>query len=224
MGLASALGIYPGITSVVGSGGKTTLMAALAHELPGTVVLTTTTHIMPYEGMPTLLSPTIDEVREALGRSRVICAGSSANEKNDKLIEPSLGIEALAQLADYVLVEADGSRRLPLKAHAPWEPVIPACSQRTVLVIGASGLDRPVHAVVHRAEIFCELAGCANDDLATPELVARVANTEALADVAFINQEDVARKAARKLAGLLDITAITGSAALQKGPNEHVAE
>ena len=33
MGLAEALGVGPGVTSVIGSGGKTTLLAALAREL-----------------------------------------------------------------------------------------------------------------------------------------------------------------------------------------------
>lgn len=208
--LAAALGVRPGVTSVIGSGGKTSLLAALARELSGTVVLTTTTHILPFEGMPLLVSPTAADVRAALSESRVICVGSR-DEKNGKLVAPSLGIDALASLADYVIVEADGARRLPLKAHAPWEPVIPACSNRTILVFGASGLGNPVREKVHRPELFCELAGCAPDDLATPELVARAANAEALADVALVNQADVAYESACDLAALLAIPAFVGS-------------
>lgn len=208
--LAAALGVRPGVTSVIGSGGKTSLLAALARELSGTVVLTTTTHILPFEGMPLLVSPTAADVRAALSESRVICVGSR-DEKNGKLVAPSLGIDALASLADYVIVEADGARRLPLKAHAPWEPVIPACSDRTILVFGASGLGNPVREKVYRPELFCELAGCAPDDLATPELVARAANTETLADVALVNQADVAYESACDLAALLAIPAFVGS-------------
>lgn len=208
--LAAALGVRPGVTSVIGGGGKTSLLAALARELSGTVVLTTTTHILPFEGMPLLVSPTAADVRAALSESRVICVGSR-DEKNGKLVAPSLGIDALASLADYVIVEADGARRLPLKAHAPWEPVIPACSDRTILVFGASGLGNPVREKVHRPELFCELAGCAPDDLATPELVARAANTETLADVALVNQADVAYESACDLAALLAIPTFVGS-------------
>ena len=208
--LAEALGVRPGVTSVIGSGGKTSLLAALARELSGTVVLTTTTHILPFEGMPLLVSPTASDVRAALSESRIICVGSR-DEKNGKLVAPSLGIDALATLADYVIVEADGARRLPLKAHAPWEPVIPACSNRTILVFGASGVGRPVREKVHRPELFCELAGCAPDDLATPELVARAANAEAFADVAFVNQADVAYESACDLTALLAIPAFVGS-------------
>lgn len=210
MGLAELLGVRPGVTSVIGSGGKTSLLAALARELSGTVVLTTTTHILPFAGVPLVTSANADDVRAALTESRVVCVGSQA-EKDGKLVAPSLGIDALASLADYVLVEADGARRLPLKAHAPWEPVIPVCSNRTILVLGASGLGHAVSEKVHRPEIFCELVGCAPDDPATPELVARAANAEALADVALVNQGDVAPDAARELAALLAIPAFMGS-------------
>ena len=217
MGLVETLGVGQGVTSVVGSGGKTSLLAALARELPGTVVLTTTTHILPFEGVPLVTSAEADDVRAALAESHVVCVGSrvqkdgSRAEKNGKLTTPSLGIEQLTALADHVLVEADGAHLLPLKAHAPWEPVVPACSARTVLVLGASGLGRPVRDVVHRPEFFCELAGCAPEDNATPELVARAANVEALADVALVNQAGAAPEAARELAVLLAVPACVGS-------------
>lgn len=210
MGLAELLGAGRGVTSVIGSGGKTSLLAALARELSGTVVLTTTTHILPFAGVPLVTSANADDVRAALAGSRVVCVGSQA-EKNGKLVTPKLGIDVLAALADHVLVEADGARRLPLKAHAPWEPVVPARSVRTILVLGASGLGHPVREAVHRPERFCELASCAPDDLATPELVAHAANAEALADVALVNQADVAAGAARELADLLDVPAVCAS-------------
>ena len=209
MALAEPLGVGPGVTSVVGSGGKTSLLAALARELPGTVVLTTTTHILPFAGVPLLVSPSADEVAAALEASRVICVGSHG-EKN-KLVAPELGIDTLATLADHVLVEADGARRLPLKAHAAWEPVIPPCTARTILVLGALGLGRPVAEKVHRPEIFCELTGCEPRDAATPELVARAANAEGLGDVALVNQADVAPDTARELAALLAMPALVGS-------------
>ena len=208
--LAEVLGVSTGVTSVIGSGGKTSLLAALARELPGTVVLTTTTHILPFAGVPLVTSADADDVRAAIAESRVVCVGSQA-EKDGKLVTPKLGIDVLAELADHVLVEADGSRRLPLKAHAPWEPVIPACSERTVLVLGASGLDHPVREVVHRPELFCELTGCAPGDPATPELVARAANAEALADVALVNQADACPETARELSVLLAVPAFAGS-------------
>ena len=78
-------------------------------------------------------------------------------------------------------------------------------------MLGASGLDHPVREAVHRPERFCELADRTPDDPATPELVAHVANAEALADVALVNQADVAPDAARELAAQLDVPAVCGS-------------
>ena len=209
MALAEPLGVGPGVTSFVGSGGKTSLIAALARELPGTVVLTTTTHVLPFAGVPLLVSPSADEVAAALRASRVICVGSYG--KKNKLVAPELGIDVLADLADHVLVEADGARRLPLKAHAAWEPVIAPRTARTILVLGALGLGRAVAEKVHRPEIFCELAGCEPEDVATPELVARAANAEGFGDVALVNQADAAAEAARELAVLLATPALVGS-------------
>ena len=112
-----------GITAVIGSGGKTTLLRILAEELSGTVILTTSTHILPFAGIPLLVTDDIEQVRRALALHRVICMGTPAAE--GKLTAPSLPFSVLADAADYVIVEADGSKRLPLKAHASHEPVIP---------------------------------------------------------------------------------------------------
>lgn len=220
MGLAELLRVGRGVTAVIGSGGKTTLLAALGRELPGTVVLTTTTHVLPFAGVETLLDPTDDEVAAALGHTRVVCVGSPAEGAPDgeagapgKLAAPALEAAALAELADFVLVEADGSRRLPLKAHAPWEPVVPEGSAQTILMVGASGFGRPVREATHRPERFCELAGCDPGDAATPELVARVVRAEGLATRVVVNQADTPEllAAARELAGGLDVPVAAGS-------------
>ena len=53
--LASALGIEPGITAIIGSGGKSTLLKTLGLELMrtvGRVLLCTTTHMFPVAGVP----------------------------------------------------------------------------------------------------------------------------------------------------------------------------
>ena len=53
--LASALRIEPGITAIIGSGGKSTLLKTLGLELMrtvGRVLLCTTTHMFPVAGVP----------------------------------------------------------------------------------------------------------------------------------------------------------------------------
>ena len=95
-----------------------------------------------------------------------------------KLSSPAEPLDELAQRFDYVLAEADGSKRLPLKAHASWEPVVPAGTANVVWVVGASGFGRPINEAVHRPELFCERCGCELTDIATPERVAQVLNAE----------------------------------------------
>ena len=211
MNLQDALCIRPGVTSVIGSGGKSTLLARLAEELGAkgaTVALATTTHFMPFEGVATVTGHDVDEVRAALAAGGVACVAVPAEGPAG-----AAGKLGLARLADYVLVEADGSRRLPLKAHAAWEPVVPAGSTQSVLVVGASGFGQPVREAVHRPERFCELARCSPDDVATPDAVAAVIRAEGLASRVTVNQceGEGALACARRLQALLDVPVAAGS-------------
>ncbi len=215
MSLKELLGITPGVTCVIGSGGKTSLLAALARELredpSATVILTTSTRILPFPEMPCLNGEDPAAVAAALNESQVICLGTPA--ENGKLTAPALPFDRLALLATYVLVEADGSRRLPLKAHAAHEPVIPPGTSQTILVAGASGFNRPVNQVVHRPEIFCDLANCAPSDLATPRRVAAVLTAEHFSLKVLVNQVDTPQdaEAARELASYMDVSVLAGS-------------
>ena len=202
--------------SVIGSGGKTTTLRYLSERLPGTVVLTTSTHMFPFPDMPLVdvgedTSPgnrqrVLDGVRAALARSRVICLGKLL--PSGKLADPSaaLPFEALLPEADYIVVEADGAAGRPLKAHRPWEPVIPACTSMTVCVAGASGIDQPASVAAHRPELFCALAGIAPDAPVREAHIAAVLNREALADCYLVNQADVLREPerARRLCELIE--------------------
>ena len=188
MELAPLLGIQKGVTAIIGSGGKTTLLRTLASELPGRVLLCTSTHFQGYADLPTVLEPTEAALREALKKHPIVCA--AGRSPSGKLVDCGIPYEVLASLADYVLVEADGSRQLPLKAHAGHEPVIPACARQVICVVGLSGLHRPVAETVHRPELFCPMAACAPEDEATPERAARGLVQEHLADTYFLNQAE----------------------------------
>lgn len=202
MNLSDTLKIRPGVTAVIGSGGKTTLLRVLADELPGTVILTTSTHILPFDGIPLLTSPTREELRAALAMHRVVCIGTPAAE--GKLTAPALPFSVLQTLADYVLVEADGSKRLPLKAHAPLEPVIPENARQTICVVGASGFGKPICDAVHRPERFCARTGTRMSDAVTPALAAQGILAERLADTVLLNQIDcISPEDARTFADLL---------------------
>ena len=188
MKLAPLLKIEKGVTAIIGSGGKTTLLRTLSGELPGQVLLCTSTHFQGYADLPTVLDPTAVDLRKALAAHPIVCA--AGRSPTGKLVDCGLPYETLADLADFVLVEADGSRQRPLKAHALHEPVIPPCTRQVICVVGLSGLHRPVSEVVHRPELFCPLVGCTPEDEATPERVARALVQEHLADTYFLNQAE----------------------------------
>lgn len=195
--LASALKIEPGITAIIGSGGKSTLLKTLGLELMragGRVLLCTTTHMFPIAGVPwdgsnrrLDAAPWKPGAAHVPGCTCKVCAGMSRGSicqagvldpETGKLSAPAEPLGELARRFNYVLAEADGSKQLPLKAHAAWEPVIPAATANVVWVVGASGLGKPIAEVVHRPELFCERCDCEPTDIATPERVAQVLNAE----------------------------------------------
>lgn len=124
----------------------------------------------------------------------ILCLGTL--EKNGKLSPFPLPFSALEKMADYVLVEADGSKRLPGKAHGRNEPEIPKESQRTVLVFGASALHKPISEVIHRVEIFQNFftPSLTPDTLLTKELLLQAFRKEKLGDCLFVNQLDCLTK------------------------------
>ena len=214
MDISALLAVEKGVTALIGGGGKTTLMYTLAEELRrrGTVVVTTSTHIQRPEQYPVLLSGGAAAVSAALAAHGAVCVAGETAE--GKLCAPALSFETLAALADFVLVEADGSRRLPLKAHAPHEPVIPANTRRTVYVVGADGFGHPIRQVCHRPERYAALCGAAEDDIVTPMLEAAVLHAEGYADGwVFINKVETAEdwRSAEALAALLPGKVLAGS-------------
>jgi probable selenium-dependent hydroxylase accessory protein YqeC len=74
-------------------------------------------------------------------------------------LHPSV-VDAAAAAWDLVLCEADGARRLPLKAPAEHEPVIPALSPIVVALMGLDAIGRPLgEAYVYRAEHVARICG-----------------------------------------------------------------
>jgi molybdenum cofactor cytidylyltransferase len=168
----------------VGAGGKTTAIFQLARQFQSAVLVTATTHLAVdqlqladqhffvndpedlaqlEEDLPpgvTLLTGDIDETDRASG-----------------LIAKTP--ERILVLADRhhvpLLIEADGSRRLPLKAPASHEPPIPAFMDTVIVVAGLSALGKPLNSNwVHRPEIFADLSGLTLNETISPEALIRV--------------------------------------------------
>ena len=130
-----------------------------------------------------------------------------------KLDAPRIAFSELEAAADYLLVEADGAKMLPLKAHAEHEPMIPECAKRTVCVVGIDGVGSPISQACHRAERFAQLADASTADAVTPEMVARVLEAEGLHDMVLINkvESDNDRRAAERIAALCTTPVVAGS-------------
>lgn len=171
---------HPQTVALAGSGGKTTLMHALAAELTAAgqmVVITTTTKIFPPERdvaqEPWLLgrqTPPQDELRRRLagGRPLTLAASRQADGKLTALDQAQLA--ALAALEGlWVLVEADGSAGKPLKAWEDYEPVLPEQAGTLVVLAGASGILQPLGPkAAHRHELFTGQAGLSAGEPITP--------------------------------------------------------
>lgn len=171
-GLAAAL-IRPGdrIVSIVGSGGKTSLMFHLAHALQATgqrVITTSTTRILkPKPGDTASLLflkqknffMLLEEALDHFGHVTVV----RDVIKGDKLQGLSCNeLEEMASLstATHILVEADGARRLPLKAAAHHEPVVSVKTDLFVAVIGLDCMGVTLDdAHVFRPELVAERSG-----------------------------------------------------------------
>ena len=211
--LAELLNIRPGVTAVTGGGGKTTLLGTLGEELSrkgASVLLCTTTKIYPFPELP--CARTEAELEELRSRHRLLCAGTPLPE--GKLTAPAVPFSGLACRFDYVLVEADGAARRPLKAHAPHEPVIPACAGQTVCVVGADGFDRPIAEVCHRPERYAALCGAALEDIVTPAMAAQVLLAEGYGGGwVYVNKVETPRDRANAaaLAAALPGTVVAGS-------------
>lgn len=214
MDISVLLEVEKGVTALIGGGGKTTLMYTLAEELRrhGTVIVTTSTHIQRPEQYPVLTAADDAAVAAALAEHGAVCVAGETAE--GKLCAPALSFETLAALADFVLVETDGSKRLPMKAHAPHEPVIPPNARRTVYVVGADGFGRPIRQVCHRPERYAALCGAAEDDVVTPALEAAVLHAEGYdTGWVFINKVETPEdwRNAEALAALLPGRVLAGS-------------
>lgn len=174
--LASALDVDQGeLISLVGGGGKTTTLFALGEQLSGTTVLTTTTKMGAEQsgGWDVLIDPTDDALAKALATSRRALAWKAADGRRAIGVDGGT-VDRWFDIADNVVVEADGSRKRPFKAPAEHEPVIAGRTTLLVACVGASAFGRPIDESCHRPTQVAALAGCHESDVLTPARVAAV--------------------------------------------------
>ncbi len=222
-----------GVVSIVGSGGKTSLMFKLAGELAqaGETVLTTTTTKILYpdknQSPHVIVSSNPDNIIERapkfLARHRHITSAAAAVvSKRNKLtgFRPEIIDELFAAgTFRWILVEADGAAGLPLKAPAPYEPVIPASSSLVIGVAGLKSVGKPLSEEwVFRSKRYAELTGLHLGQTVSEASVATVLTATngvmkgcppEAKQVAFLNMADQSSRLtkARRIAELLQHTA-----------------
>lgn len=169
--------------ALVGAGGKTTALFQLARLLEPPVLVTASTHLGAWQAALADQHSIVtrpEDVAGAAGQIEGVTLFTGPEGENERLAgvyEATLA--AIAELADRlgfsVLVEADGSRRKPLKAPADHEPAVPGWANLVIVCAGLGGLGKPLDAdTVHRPERFAELSGLVEGDAITPGALASV--------------------------------------------------
>ena len=165
------------IISFVGAGGKTTAMYTLAAAFAARglkTLVTTTTHIeMPDK---TLWAKNEEEVRRLWQSGSYAVVGTEPGaegaeiKKITGLSEPERSL--YFDMAEVVLIEADGAKRMPCKVPAAHEPVILKECDTVIGVMGIRSVGRPLREVCFRLEEAQKSFGCHPDERLTPELAA----------------------------------------------------
>jgi probable selenium-dependent hydroxylase accessory protein YqeC len=173
------------IIALTGGGGKTALLFALAKELRNKglrVITTTTTKIFEpaREQAPFLVieadqGKVMASVEEGLLRNgHVTFAAHRFPEGKIGGVDPQF-IQKMAQAlpVDHIIVEADGAKRLPLKAPGENEPVIPSAATLVIPIVGIDALGKALNEeTAFRPELIAELTGVQLGDPVTAELIA----------------------------------------------------
>jgi probable selenium-dependent hydroxylase accessory protein YqeC len=215
------------VISIVGAGGKTTLMFRLARELSlkGKKVLTTTTTkiLEPAPGETGSLFVASDEerikdfVRGHLGQyDHITIARERLESGKLKGVTPNL-VDELGRGVDSVIViiEADGAAHRSVKAPRENEPVIARSTSVTVAILGVDGLEMSLSEEnVFQPERVSKITGIPMGQRLTDEAMATlVTHPEGIFKgtpsssrvVAFLNKVDIpngvekARSIARKI-------------------------
>lgn len=166
------------VVSLVGGGGKTTLLYAMAEHCARRgwhVLVATTTHILrPQDGS---LVQTDAEISARWASGSYAVVGTPAAE-NKLTSPPAAQLEHWMAQADAVFLEADGAKHCPCKAPAAHEPVLLPQSDIVLAVAGLSALGKPLRQVCFRYEEACSWLGTVPESVLSPQLLARL-----LADV-----------------------------------------
>lgn len=162
------LGEKPCIT-VIGCGGKTSLIGYLAAERRHLRTLVTTTTRMALPPAETRdYFRDYGETRRYPPPSAGITVAGVRQEQKLLAIPPDV-LEEIVSDFDATLIEGDGSRMRPLKGWAEYEPVVPPCTTATVGILPLWTIGKPVSEdIIHRLPFFTALTSARPGETITP--------------------------------------------------------
>src|SRR5262245_57234728 len=186
--LSTFLNIKPGqCVSVMGAGGKSTLMNRLVDELivlGRTVVLSSTTNYHRPKTLQSdqiLLTHDVPDWPDQLGVlaqrwNRLLVLHHDLGDAMVKGIDVAAVRTIHEQIPHaIVIVKTDGARKRWFKEPNQSEPVIPRWSQLSITVVNCEIVGQPLtEALVHRPERVAELTGLRLGDRITPRVVGMV--------------------------------------------------
>lgn len=180
MDLVEAFDVGGGITSVVGAGGKKSLLYALGNRLEGSL-LTSTVRIPIFDDNVHALHVTGDPLGAIEGTDRCPI-GLVPSREGDRYIgyEPDV-VDRLGRRYSHrpILVKADGARKRDFKAPGQNEPRIPQTTETVVAVASVQAIGQPLNEdLVHRPKKVAEITGREIGEKITPEDIATVLLSE----------------------------------------------
>lgn len=177
----------PGIITLTGGGGKTSLMHALLASLRNSGInavgaTTTKIYIHDHHEKEIIFVHSAEECLRAVTKAKagqrpaVICSGVDPKHADKALGVPPEWLDTAGRHSpDCVfIVEGDGSAGKSLKGYLPHEPVIPQTTKLVIPVVGLDAIGQPLTEVaVHRAARFCEVTGASIQDVITENMIAQ---------------------------------------------------
>lgn len=146
------------VISLVGGGGKSTLLEYLAACFAArgmrTAIMTTTRMACPEH-----ISASMEDCRARWARGEYAACGERTENGKFRAPKDEL-LHALLEETDALIIEADGAHMLACKAPAEHEPVILPETDIVIGVMGVEVLGGAVGRVCHRPEQVCALLGC----------------------------------------------------------------
>lgn len=163
------------IVSLIGSGGKTSLMWYLANAFRKEAVLVSTTTKIGHPNQ-SLYDFFYDEEFTQIGVNGqgITLAGVCTHDGN-KLSAPPQTILQTFPNFDKIFLEADGSKQLPLKGWESFEPVVISETTITIGVLPISVLGKTIdQSNIHRLPIFLNIVGANKGDIVREETLSAV--------------------------------------------------